>query len=219
MSKIKGMGAFELYDNATPQQLKNRERKLPGYQQIGCHMMFDIKMDGHFTRKAMFVGNGNKTMDIAANQTYASVVTRESVRIGFLYAALNDLDILGCNVSTAYLNAPCREKIWVHAGPEFGGDEGTVQIVKKALYQLKLLLSQGLEDMGYKATVADPDVHIRLAVKPNGFKYYEFMLTYVDDCLCVSANPKETMDVLDKIYDLKDRVKPPEQYLGANIKR
>jgi hypothetical protein len=88
-------------------------------------MIFDIKMDGQFTRKAMFAAYVNETRDIASHHTYESVVTRESVRITFLYAALNDLDILGlgCDVSNAYLNAPCFEKIWVHAGPEFGGNK------------------------------------------------------------------------------------------------
>jgi Reverse transcriptase (RNA-dependent DNA polymerase) len=156
MSKIKGMGAFEQYENATPQQLQDGSRKLPAYQKIGCHMIFDIKMDGQFTRKARFIANGNETRDIASHHTYASVVTRESVRIAFLYAALNDLDILGCDVSNAYLNAPCLKKIWVHAGPEFGGDEGAVMIVRKALYGLKSsgfswkkTLVQNLMDMGY----------------------------------------------------------------------
>jgi hypothetical protein len=99
------MGAFEQYDKATPQQLKDGERKLPaGYQEIGCHMIFDIKMDGLFTRKARSVANGNKKRDVAAHNTYASVVTWESVQIAFLYTALNDLDVLGCDVSNAYLN-------------------------------------------------------------------------------------------------------------------
>jgi hypothetical protein len=44
------------------------------------------------------------------------------------------------------------------------------------------------------------------------------MLTYVDNCLCVSANLQDTMDTLGRIYDLKDTVKPPERYLGANMK-
>jgi hypothetical protein len=61
-------------------------------------MIFDIKMDRQFTRKAQFVANGNETKDIGPQNTYASVVTRELVRIAFLYAALNDLNILGCNV-------------------------------------------------------------------------------------------------------------------------
>jgi hypothetical protein len=111
-------------------------------------------------------------------------VTRESVRIAFLYAALNDLEILGCDVSNAYLNAPCQEKIWVHAGPKFGGNKGTVMIVKKALYGLKSsgfswkkTLVQSLWDMGYRLMIADPDVCMRKAAKPNGFEYYEYLLT------------------------------------------
>jgi hypothetical protein len=36
MSKIKGMGAFERYNKATPQQLQGGKRKLPGYQQLGA---------------------------------------------------------------------------------------------------------------------------------------------------------------------------------------
>jgi Reverse transcriptase (RNA-dependent DNA polymerase) len=124
------------------------------------------------------------------------------------------------------LNAPCRENIWVHAGPEFGSNVGSVMIVRKALYGLKSsgfswkeMLTQNLEDLGYKSSIADPDVFIRPATKPDGFEYYKMLLTYVDECLCVSAKPGETMDALGKIYDLKDMVKPPKRYLGANIKK
>jgi hypothetical protein len=81
------------------------------------------------------------------------------------------------------------------------------------------MLTQNLEDMGYKSSIADPDVFMRTATKPNGDEYYEFLLTYGDDCLCVSVRPEDTMDILGKIYDLKDTVKPLECYLGANIKR
>ena len=96
---------------------------------------------------------------------------RESVRIAFLYAALNDLKILRWDVSNEYLNAPCREKIWVDAGPEFGTDEGVVMIVKKALnglkssgFSWKKMLTQNLQDMGYKSSIADPDVFMRQAL-------------------------------------------------------
>ena len=37
--------------------------------------------------------------------TYSSVVSRESVRIAFLVAALNDLDIVMFDIGDAYLNA------------------------------------------------------------------------------------------------------------------
>lgn len=226
MSKIRGMGAFERYDKATPDDLRKGRAKLPGYTEIGCHMVFDIKMDGKFTRKARFVANGNQTADISPALTYSSVVSRESVRIAFLHAALNDLDVLGCDVSNAYLNAPCREKIWVRAGPEFGTDQGSVMLIRKALYGLKsagkswrTMLSETLGALGWVNTIADPDVYRREAVKDKGNMYYELLLVYVDDILVVSHKPKETMDKIGEVYDLKDSVKRPDRYLGANIER
>jgi hypothetical protein len=47
------------------------------------------------------------------------MVSRDSVRIAFLYAALNDLDILSADVQNAYLNAPMKEKLYTTTGLEF----------------------------------------------------------------------------------------------------
>jgi hypothetical protein len=60
--------------------------------------------------------------------TYSSVVSRDSVRIAFLLAALlNNLEIVACDIGNAYLNAPCHEKIcWFVASPEFGSRQDTV---------------------------------------------------------------------------------------------
>ena len=63
-------------------------KALPGYQEIKCHLVFDIKID--FMRKARFVAGGHMT-DPPASMTYSSVVLRETVRIALLLAALNDL--------------------------------------------------------------------------------------------------------------------------------
>jgi hypothetical protein len=42
----------------------------------------------------------------------------------------------------------------------------------------------------------------------------------VDDILVIAFDPKLTMDAIGKLYRLKEgSVGPPEQYLGANIKR
>ena len=64
----------------------------------------------YFTRKASYVANGTVT-DTPVGLCYLSVVYRDSVRIAFLFAALNDIDILACGISNAYLNAPCQERI------------------------------------------------------------------------------------------------------------
>ena len=98
-------------------------------------------------------------------------------------------------------------------------------IIRKALYGLKSsgfawrsMLKESLTNLGYDNTKADPDVYRRAQVKPNGFKYYEYLLVYVDDILCISHKPKETMDLLAGIYRLKeDSVGPPDRYLGANV--
>ena len=95
----------------------------PGYQYVDCHMIFNIKMGENFRRKARMVAGGHKTITPAA-LTYASVVSRDSVRICLTIATLNGLKVLACDIQNAYLTAMCREKIWTIAGPEFGPDAG-----------------------------------------------------------------------------------------------
>jgi hypothetical protein len=105
---------------------------------IPCHMIFDVKMD--FTRKARLVAGGHVT-DPPSSITYASVVSRNSVRLAFLVAALNNLDILGADAQNAYLNAPVREKVYTVCGPEFGPScKNQYAIIVRALYGLKLTL-------------------------------------------------------------------------------
>ena len=70
--------------------------------------------------------------------TYASVVSRECVRIVLLIAALNDLEILGGCIGNAYLNADTNEKVWYMSGIEWGEElQGRVAIITKASYGVK----------------------------------------------------------------------------------
>ena len=222
MSNVKV--AFKKWEKGTVSDAKSGQG-LPGYQQIKCHMIFDIKMDGKFTRKARFVAGGHTT-DPPASITYSSVVSRDSVRIAFMLAALNDLDLSACDIGNAYLNAECREKIWTEAGPEFEEDEGSVMLVVRALYGLKssgaawrAMFAQTLTDLQYTPSKADPDVWIKPAVKPDGTEYYAMILVYVDDCLHVHHDTKTLMDRLNHIYRLKEEPCEPDRYLGANIKK
>jgi hypothetical protein len=115
--------AFEFIENWTPEQVRQGLARgdFVGYQEIDCHMVFDVKMG--LTRKARFVAGGHTT-ETPSSLTYSSVVSRDSVQIAFLLAALNNVDVFSCDISNAYLNAPCREKIWFVAGPEFGLRQG-----------------------------------------------------------------------------------------------
>ncbi len=131
-------------------------------------MIFNVKMD--FTWKARFVAGGHTT-DTPGLITYSSVVSRDSARLAFLIAGLNELDVLAGDVTNAYLNALCREKIWFEGGVEIGEDRGKVLIaVTRALYGLKSSgaawqadLAATLRYMNFTSTQVDPDIWIRSA--------------------------------------------------------
>ncbi len=90
-----------------------------------------------FTRKVRYVAGGHMT-EAPNSLTYLSVVSRESMKIAFLIAALNDLDLMSCDIGNGYLNANCREKIWFMAGPECGPElQGKPCKLVRALYGLK----------------------------------------------------------------------------------
>ena len=65
---------------------------------------------------------------------------------------------------------------------------------------------------------ADPDVWMKIVVKPNGFKYYEYLLCYVDDILFSSMNPEKIMREIEGTYKLKKgSVSEHVLYLGDDV--
>ena len=216
--------AFEKVDGVTEQQMRTGKIK-PGYSYCSTHMIFDIKMDGSFTRKARLVADGHKTKP-PTSMTYSSVVSRDSVRIALTLASLNSLEVSACDIGNAYLNAQCREKLWTIAGSEFGSEKGSVMVIARALYGLKsseaawrATLAQTMQDLGYKASQADPDVWIKRSLKKDGTPYYKLILIYVDDVLHLAEDPEVDMGRLNKLYRLKDGTGEPDRYLGGNIER
>ena len=149
--------AFEVYEESIDD--------LPsGYQEVDCHMIFDIKMDENFRRKARMVAGGYQTTS-PTTLTYSSVVSRDSVRIALTFAALNGLQVLALDIQNTYLTTLYREKIWTTTGPEFRLDAGKNMLVVQVLYGLKsaeaafrAFLAETLYDLGYKPSEADPDV-------------------------------------------------------------
>ena len=178
--------AWEACDDLDIEQVRSG-KQLIGYTEIMCHMVFDVKID--FTCKAQFVAGGHLT-DAPDTITYSSIVSSDSVRIALLMAELNGLDIMACDIGNAYLNAPCREKVWFQGGLDTGGDKGKILVITRTLYGLKSsgaswrnMLAGTLEDFGFTSTVADPDVWRRRAEQADGKEYYELLLVYVDDLL------------------------------------
>ena len=206
--------AFDILDKD-----KNLE---PGRVYLECYMVFDVKMD--FTRKARFVANGSKTPDL--DHTYAGVVSRETIRIAFVYAALNGLDVTAGDIQNAYLTAPTSEKYWTVCGPEFGPElQGCKALIVRALYGTKCAgrdfrnhLRSCMELLNYQPCLADPDLWMRDAINSAGQEYYEYVLLYVDDCLVIGENAMEQIMQIDKYFPMKPTsIGPPTIYLGAKI--
>ena len=167
--------AYIPIEGVTPEEVRaNKIDQLHGFQEIKCHIIFNVKMD--FTRKARFVAGGHTT-EPPNSLTYSSVMSRESVKIAFLVAALNDLDLMSCDIGNTYLNAKCRERIWFVAWAECGPDlQGCVCKLVRALYGLKssgaawrAMFSKFIINiMGFKPTHADADVYMRRNVRHGG---------------------------------------------------
>ena len=180
-----------------------------GYQLIELMTVFDVKMD--LTRKARICARGDQT-DPPMSVTYASVVTRESIRLAFVIAALNGLNVLSADVSGAYLNAKCAEKIYCILGKEFGEYAG---------FAWRSLCAEVLkEQLEFQPCRGDMDVWRRPCQRKDGSKYYEYILVYTDDVIAISENPKAIMDKLNGFFVLKpDSIKEPTTYLGATISK
>ena len=154
-------------------------------------------------------------------------MSRESVRLPFSAATLNHLDILVTDIQSAYLNAPANEKLCIICSKEFGSNSERPALIVKALYGLKSSgarfrdhLAASLLNIGFKSCLADPYVWMRANTKPDGFKYWEYCLVYVDDIFVVSHVPQVIMDLLSKTYTLKEgSVKVPDLYIGARISK
>ena len=75
-----------------------------------------------------------------------------------------------------------------------------------------------MDHMNYSPCKADPDLWMRISRKDDGAEYYEYMLLYTDDCLCVSMDPRLALMQLDKYFKLKkDSIGVPKLYLGAEV--
>ena len=157
-------------------------------------------------------------------------MSKDSVRITFLLAALNEVRILAGDIGNAYLNAPY--KYFVHVtirdfflfGPE---NKGRTAAIARVLYGLRSagnywkqhFATRLWEVLGYQLCEAYRDMHMKEAIKPDGNKYWVYIIVYVDDMLCVNHDTKSTMDPISNLYCMKEgTIETPKVCLGANIK-
>ena len=205
----------------------NPDDNIPiAHSKLMVHMVFDVKIT--LERKARLVADGHKVPEVAKESTFSSVPTRDTVRLFFTLAALNNLEVLSADIQNTYLTAPIKEKYCIIAGVEFPEKyRGRPCKVVRALYSLPIAgnnfrshLNKALRELGYTLCKADPDLYYREAVKTNGERYYEYVLAYVDDLLCCGERPDLQMAAIAKRFKLKNGlVEEPSLYLGADIEK
>jgi hypothetical protein len=225
-----------LWQDAARKEMKNariafkiingKESAPPTYQEIRCHMIFDVKMED-FRRKARFVAGGHTT-DTPHAMTYESVVSKESVRIGLILAVLNDFDVKMADIESAYLTAPITEKVWTVLGPEFVDDAGKRVLIVRALYGLKSAgadfrkyLSEFMKHLGWHPCRADRDLWMKAETRPDdSVLYWAYILIYVDEILSVHHDPGSPLANLDEYFKMKEgSIQVPTFYLGAKLKK
>ena len=157
--------AFEKLKDISVKQMKSGKIK-PGFKEAELYIIFDIKIDGKFTRKARLVVGGRKNPP--SSITYLSVVAQDSIRFDFLIVVLNNLDILACDINNTYLHAKYRGKLWTKVGSKFGNEQGSIILIIRALYGLKssgpaqrLKSADTLMDIGDAPSESDRDVQIK----------------------------------------------------------
>ena len=77
-----------------------------GYQEICCHIIFRIKMDGNFTSKARFFWISYYKLTNLQHILHHCEIRNNSDC--FIMKAINDLDNIAADIGNTYLNAIFR---------------------------------------------------------------------------------------------------------------
>ena len=190
-----------------------------GYKKVKLIAVYDVKHDGwHKTR---IVAGGHLT-DIPTESVYSGVVSLWGIRLLVFLAELNGLQAWATDVSSAYLQARTKEKLYLIAGPEFGDLEGHTLLVYKALYGLRTSgvrwherLADCLRDMGFNPCKGEPDIWMW-----DQGQHWEYIGTYVDDLAIASKDPFALTGSLETKYGFSLKGTGPITYhLGCDFLR
>jgi hypothetical protein len=111
MSALERLECFKFVDPTTTFSRSD------GWQFAPMRMIFDVKQED-MRHKARFFMGGH-VVDSSQHTTYSSTISDLSVCLLMLIAVQNQLSLMVGDVGNAFPTAPCAEKIWSIAGPEF----------------------------------------------------------------------------------------------------
>ncbi|MGH7974171.1 MAG: reverse transcriptase domain-containing protein, partial [bacterium] len=178
-------------------------------------MIFIIKPD--LRRKSRLVAGGHVT-DASMFDTYASTVSSANIRLLIYLIVHSNTNVVSGDIGTAYVNAFTEEKIFSHAGPEFGKRQGMKVILRKALYGLKSSanawyhhLGNDLKQMGFSRSRLDPSIWYR-----DDKSGYDYFAHHVDDFSIVAEDPTPCLRILENKYVVTGG-DIPDLYLGQTL--
>lgn len=196
----------------------------PGKSAIKVKYIFKRKDNGRYKARLVAMGY-SQIPGLDFNQTYAPVVSKQSLRTLFALASMEKWNIFQMDVKTAFLHAPLQEDIYVEACDGMQVPKGSFLKLKKSLYGLKqaprewyLQLSKFICDQGFVKSKADAGVYF----KGSGVNKI-IISVYVDDILIFGGDPMTTEILalkvkLDNQFKLDD-LGMVKNILGMEIER
>jgi len=174
-NSLMNMGTFEIPPD-------DFDLEANGYQYVPCIYAWDVKYDGR--RRARMVANGARVVGLPPEDIWSGVVSIDAVRSIMFLAALNDMQIVATDISSAYLMADTKEKMYTKLGKEFGPMAGCKEFHKH--------LSKHLAAMGFSPSKADSEVWMR-----DCGTHYEYVAKYIDDIIVVSYDARNLLVLMN----------------------
>ena len=186
----------------------------PDYQFVKLTMIYEVKQDGR--HKAHLVA-GSHLVDPHGISTRSTVMKGVSVCLLDVIAHRDNLKVLCGDIGNAFVTAPCLEKVYSRAGPEFGDHHNSIMVLMKALYRLWSSsrafhghFADFLHSMGFHSVHYDHDVWMRLHEDRTR---YDYICTHMEDFKIVACDPNCWLTQISGVFLLKS-TGPPSYYLG-----
>ena len=93
----------------------------------------------------------------------------------------------------------------------------TVFLTKAAGSDYWKHVRESMKDMKFESCKTDPDVWYRPGTKDDGSTYYQYVLLYTDDILCIMENSEAFMQIGSRFKLKEHYIGPPSQYLGNKV--
>ena len=199
-----------------------------GKKAIKSRWTFDIKPEtnGRPPRyKARFVAKGfSQIPGIDFNETYASVVAHDTLRLFMSTVAAMDMDMIQLDVKTAFLYGHIDEEIYIEQpnGFTIPGRENEVCRLNKCIYGLKQAsrvwnehFSTFLKKQNFCVSKADPCLFIRRKGDETSL-----LIIWVDDGIFASNKPgciNEFLTTITNTFQIRSH--QPDLFVGITITR